>query len=278
MHPVTITFSNSAADKIQSLINYAPEVDILTMNIYAPNLPTVYSNVTSAGWTKPYMIGEFGPRGTWQMQPEPDRILPWTYLYQNVQTSALVEQTSTEKEETYLSAFQSHIKPNRINGCIGSMVFLWGYQKHGEVLNWYGMFDKKGYTYGVVDAMQYCWTGNYPANRAPVISDRNAMKMNNRIADEGIEVAPNSANTAFVTASDREGDVLNYEWMIMEEGTASADGSLPDAIEGLIADNTLNSIQFTAPATPGAYRLYVFVRDDLHKNAASAVIPFNVKN
>lgn len=38
------------------------------------------------------MITEFGPRGTWQMNPEPERVLPW---------GGLVEQTSSEKEADY---------------------------------------------------------------------------------------------------------------------------------------------------------------------------------
>lgn len=80
------------------------------------------------------MITEFGPRGTWQMNPEPERVLPW---------GGLVEQTSSEKEADYLKAYQENIAVNKDNGCLGSFVFLWGYQTHGEVLTWYGLFDKK---------------------------------------------------------------------------------------------------------------------------------------
>ncbi|HLT87617.1 MAG TPA: glycoside hydrolase family 2 TIM barrel-domain containing protein [Sphingobacterium sp.] len=266
-HPTTVALSNSDVTKIRHIINMAPEIDILSLNIYAPSLPNVIPNITAAGWDKPYMITEFGPRGTWQMNAEPTRVLEW---------GGLVEQTSTEKAEVYLTAFQDHIAANKSNGCIGSFVFLWGYQKHGDVLTWYGLHDKKGYAFPTADAMQYAWTGSYPSNRAPVIADRNAILMNGRKAEDNIKVEKNSNNAASVIATDPDGDPLTYDWMIMKEKTASADGSLPDGITGLITDNKQANIFFKAPSESGAYRLIVFVRDDANKKVASGVIPFYV--
>lgn len=267
--PTTTALAGAKEEAIKDIIERAPAIDILSINSYAPNLPTALKSIRNAGWTKPYMITEFGPRGTWQMNPEPNRILPW---------GALVEQTSSEKETDYLSAYQNHIEANKDNGCIGSFVFLWGYQTHGEVLNWYGLFDKKGYSYPSVDAMQFVWTGSYPENKAPVIASRKDMTMNGKVAEDIIEVVKSSANnTASVVATDPEGDFLSYDWMIMKEGTKSSDGSLPDGIANLIEDNTKKDITFTAPKDVGGYRLYVFVRDDVNKKVASACIPFLVK-
>ncbi|RZK74689.1 MAG: glycosyl hydrolase family 2 [Pedobacter sp.] len=266
-HPTTTTLASSNIDHIKNIINLAPSIDILSVNTYAPNLPGVLGNVTTAGWQKPYMITEFGPRGTWQMAPEPTRVLTW---------GGLVEQTSTEKADIYLQAYQDNILANKANGCIGSFVFLWGYQTHGEVLTWFGMFDKKGYTFPAVDAMQFAWTGSYPANRAPVIQNRNQILMDGKKAEDNIMVAKASAHTASVVATDPENDPLTYAWRIVKEKAAAADGSLADGIAGLITTNTTANITFTAPNETGAYRLIVFVSDDTNKKVASAVIPFYV--
>ncbi|TZF85060.1 glycosyl hydrolase family 2 [Pedobacter sp. BS3] len=266
-HPTTVALANSDVTKVQLIASMAPEIDFLSINSYAPNVPSVRDNLNTAGWQKPYMITEFGPRGTWQMSPEPTRVLSW---------GGLVEQTSTEKAADYLQIYQNHIFANKANGCIGSFVFQWGYQTHGDVLTWFGLLDKKGYTFPAADAMQYAWTGSYPANRAPVIQDRNAVLMNGKKAEDNIKVDKSSTNTASVVATDPDGDPLTYSWMIMKEKTASADGSLPDGIAGLITDNTLSNISFKAPSETGAYRLIVFVNDDANKKVASAVIPFYV--
>jgi hypothetical protein len=266
-HPTTTALASSNVDHIKNIINLAPNIDILSVNTYAPNLPGVLGNLTTANWQKPYMITEYGPRGTWQMAPEPTRILSW---------GGLVEQTSTEKADVYQQAYKDNILANKSKGCIGSFVFLWGYQTHGEVLTWYGFFDKKGYTFPAVDAMQFAWTGAYPSNRAPIIQDRNQVLMDGKKAEDNIMVAKASAHTATVVATDPDNDPLTYSWRIVKEKTAAADGSLPDGIVGLIPNNTSANISFTAPNETGAYRLIVFVNDDAHRKVASAVIPFYV--
>lgn len=267
-HPTTTTLASSNVDHIKNIINLAPNIDVLSVNTYAPNLPGVLGNVVAAGWQKPYLITEFGPRGTWQMAPEPTRVLTW---------GGLVEQTSTEKAEVYLQAYQDNILANKTKGCIGSFVFLWGFQTHGEVLTWYGMFDKKGYTFASADVMQFAWTGTYPANRAPVILSRNQLLMDgSKKAEDNIMVVKASAHTASVVATDPENNPLTYAWRIVKEKAAAADGSLADGITGLITDNTAANITFNAPNETGAYRLIVFVSDDANKKVASAVIPFYV--
>ncbi|MBR4826419.1 MAG: DUF4434 domain-containing protein [Bacteroidales bacterium] len=275
-HPITCALAGASSTRLQNLVKYAPDIDFISVNSYYPSVGNIASNISSAGVDLPYMVTEFGPRGTWAMGPEPDRILPWSDNYSS-SSSALVEETSTEKEAMYLKIWDEDIKAKESQGCLGSFVFVWGYQTHGEVLNWYAAFTTDHYSYGVCDAMQKCWTGEWPAARAPRIESRNDLTMNGLFAESAIKVAVNSSNTAKVKVTAATEVNLRYNWIIFKEGDHKKDGSMPDGIEGLIKDSSLPEISFSAPSSAGGYRLYVFVLDDVNKKAASACIPFYVE-
>jgi hypothetical protein len=266
-HPTTTMLANTLPAKVTEIKNRAPNLDLICSNTYAPNLPAVITNLQQAGWTKPYMITEFGPRGTWQMNPEPNRILPW---------GAFVEQTSTEKAEIYRSSYNQHIKANFNNGCLGSFAFVWGYQTHGAVLTWYGFHTTEGRTLGAADIMKRVWSDWYPANRAPEIATRTNMTLGGQHAEDAIYLSPGSSNQAAIVASDPDSDPLNYEWRIVPEGVAGPGGAPHPGLAGLIQVNGSATVTFTAPSTGGAYRLYVYAKDD-HNKVASAVIPFFVQ-
>lgn len=270
-HPVTTTFSNSEPDKrIKVLMQNAPSVDILSVNAYYPNVGNVAKNVAAAGWDKPWMITEFGPRGTWNMSSTSDpKELSW---------GCLEEMTSTEKAEIYEKIWREDIKPNESKGCIGSFIFVWGYQTHGAVLPWYGLFDKQKNSFGGVDEISECWTGTTIDKPAPRIENRSKMTLNGKTSGEGVSVIKNSTNTATVEATSPSGETLNYHWLIYKEGDKLADGSMPDGIEGLIEDASKPTISFKAPSTKGGYRLYVFVTDEVNHKVALACIPFLVKD
>ena len=191
----------------------------------------------------------------------------------------LEEMTSTEKAEIYSKIWHEDIKANESKGCIGSFIFVWGYQTHGAVLSWYGLFDKQKNTFGGVDEISECWTGVPVAKPAPRIENRSKMTLNGKTSGQGVTVVKNSTeNTATVAATSPTGEPLAYRWIIFKEGETAADGSMPDGIEGLIEDATKPSITFKAPSVKGGYRLYVFVTDEANHKVALACIPFLVKD
>ncbi|MGN0190887.1 MAG: glycoside hydrolase family 2 TIM barrel-domain containing protein [Candidatus Cryptobacteroides sp.] len=262
-HPVTTALASSNVTTVSKIVEMAPELDFLCINSYYPNPMNITGNLAAAGWTKPWMLTEFGQMGTWMNVPK-------------TSFGTLVEETSTQKAESYRIIYSDAVLANRDNGCLGSFAFVWGYQNHGDVLTWYGLFDKEGNAYAAVDELYNSWNGHYPEKRAPEIKDRNALKMNGKTADESIAVSPGSENVAEVTATSPCGARLYYKWVVYLEGTAASDGSYPDGIGGLFTDDSSESVSFTAPSAVGNYRLCVFVTDS-NKKAALAVIPFRVE-
>ncbi|WP_161554548.1 glycoside hydrolase family 2 TIM barrel-domain containing protein [Sinomicrobium soli] len=264
-HPTTTMLVNSLPSKVTEIMNRASDLDFLSVNSYAPNLPAVLGNLQTAGWTKPYMITEFGPRGTWQMGPEPARILPW---------GALVEQTSTEKAEDYRSSYNQHIKANFNNGCLGSFAFVWGHQTHGDVPTWFGFHNTEGRSFGAADIMKRVWSDWYPANRAPEITSRNNMTLEGEHAEDAVSLTKGNLYRAKVVATDPDGDPLTYDWVLVPEGVAGPDGGPHPGLPGWVLTISGNEAWFRAWDT-GNYRLYAYVKDD-HNKVASAVIPFQI--
>lgn len=268
-HLVTTALAGVKENAVKDIKQLAPSLDFISVNSYYGSALTVGETLSSHGWSKPWILSEFGPRGTWALSSgtEPP-LTSW---------GTCIEQTSTQKAAIYKEILTS-VKNNADKGCIGSCAFVWGYQTHGAVLTWYGLFDKMGYSSASVDELQYAWTGSYPTKKAPVITNRSSMLIDNSLkADSNVILKASTMHTAKVTASSTTGETLTYDWRIYKEGAHASDGSLPDGIAGLIENPTVASISFRSPATVGNYRLLVFVKDVANKKFASAVIPFNVE-
>ena len=261
LHP-TMTVLASAHDvDIIEIKARAPEIDVLGINVYK-TLDNLEHQLTSNGWTKPYIVTEWGVDGTWQTNET-----AW---------NAPIELSSTSKAYIYRTRYNNYIAANPMGQCLGSYVFVWGHQNHGEVETWYSLFTVNGESSEVVEAMQYSWTGSYPTERAPRITQ---MVLNGLEEDDDVRLAVGSANWATVDAYDPNGDGLTYEWYIVKEGYDLDDasgGEILPGIGGLILHQDGDSIAFSAPGAKGAYRLYVVVRDG-HSKVALMNIPFQVQ-
>lgn len=106
-------------------------------------------------------------------------------------------------------------------------------------------------------------------------ASRADMLLNGMKAEDAVVLAPESTNQATVTASDPDGDPLEYEWVIAPEGVGGTDGGPHPGLPGWIQSQNGANMTFTAAQT-GQYRLYVYVKDD-HNKAASAGVPFLVE-
>ena len=242
--------------KAQYVMKYCPDVDILGINDYggAKGIPV---NLEEAGFTKPFIVTEFGPMGPWECAKA-----PWGAEFEN---------DGDEKGQFYLETYREAVEsaPGR---CLGSYVFNWG-QKQEVTPTWFGMFLKDGSRLNPVDYITYAWTGAWPSNRCPVIG-------NFRSALKGAKVPGGKEYDVIVTATDPDGDTLKFTIEILGESNDRRHGgdaeSVPESFSDAIVRHEGNRFVIRTPPKSGAYRLFAYVHDG-QGNATSINSPFYVQ-
>lgn len=259
-HPITTTIAGFDKKALKAIIERAPALDFISFQLYADvvNLPKY---IKRFGYDGPYMITEWGAVGHWEVF--------------KTKWEAPVETTSSEKASNYAKSFVKAIEPQR-KQLIGNYVFLWG-QKQERTSTWYGMFLDSGERTEAIDVMHYIWQGAWPDNRSPRVSP---IGLDDKVAFDNVYLFSGDSYEATINAVDPDNDTLKFRWEVRKESTATEVGgdleAVPEVVEGLIENTTAQTITLTAPATPGAYRLYAYVYDG-KGNAAHANFPFFVK-
>ena len=251
-HPTLAVLAETGADKVAKLKAYAPSIDVLGINSYGESVPSVPARVRAQGWTGPLILTEMGAIGQWQAPKT-----GW---------GAAIEPTSTRKA-ALLEQQLAAIGPDTA----GQILFLWGWKQ--EVTHtWHSLLLPTGEWKQSAEIMAAAWDGKTPGgNRAPRIAS---------LAFAGPDImAPGGEILARLEASDPDGDPLAVEWEVMEEqkilllaGDAEPElRRFPQAIrQGGKESVTLGGL------APGAYRLYVTVRDG-RGAAATGNLPFRVE-
>lgn len=254
-HPAMTVVADVSQEKIDRIKRYAPHLQVLGINSYggATSLP---QRLKAYGWTKPYVLTEFGPTGPWEA-----RKTPW---------GAAPEPDSGAKALWYRKSYLSAVAGNR-GQCLGAYAFLWG-DKQEETPTWFGMLLPTGERTQAVDEMSRFWTGKPRPNQAPRIRSF-AFDL------AGREVKASSEGVAKVEAADPDRDPLAYAWEVRREssrkGYAGEGEERPGVVESPVAAMHGASVRFALPARPGPYRLYLTIRDG-KGNAATANAPFAV--
>jgi hypothetical protein len=258
-HLTTTPLAGISPELVQAIKSRAPDLDFLSIQMYADivNLPR---RLRESGWDGPYVITEWGATGHWEIAKT-----AW---------GAPIENDSSVKAGLYLKRYQAAIEADQ-KQCLGSYVFLWG-QKQERTPTWYGMFLQTGEETATVDALQYLWTGNWPANRSPRLE---GAWLNEKKAEQNIHLKAGERYRARVAASDPDHDSLTYSWEVMEESTDLKWGGdferRPPTIQNVLENPSASEVGLKAPAKPGAYRLFAYVFDG-HGHAAHVNIPFYV--
>lgn len=252
-HPVMTVIAGAIPTKIRNLQRHTPNIDILGINAYGPAVE-VGDTLRNAQWEKPFVLTEFGPRGHWEV-----RKTRWR---------APLEPSSREKARSYESV-QGLVQSDWVGRCLGSYAFFWG-SKQETTSTWFGMFLPSGEKLPPVDVMSKAWTGEQPSTRCPDLASFESPLFK-------ASVPPGSDHTAKVIA--HSATPLTYEWIVTQESTDRKEGgdfetTPPSHPECLLSQNG-NEATIRVPTRPGAYRLFVTIRDGKGA-AATENIPFRV--
>lgn len=250
-HPTIMVVADNSDDGLRPLAACCSHVDLLGLNLYGGSIFELPARLKRLGIGKPVLVTELGPLGQWQAGRK-----PW---------GAPVELTSTQKADFFRDALAFVSGQPQI---IAAYPFLWG-EKQEQTATWHSLLDA-GRPTAMTDALARAW-GRAPANEAP------------RIAGIGIaadEFAPGSEVSAGVDARASDGSPLTTAWAVRAEATdlrAGGDSeTAPPQIAVKVLQADARSVRFIAPATPGAYRLFITLTDR-HGKVATANLPFRVR-
>jgi hypothetical protein len=246
-HPVIAIIGGQYKTVLHEAQELCPTLDAMGLNSYKDML-TMPEDVAREGWTRPYLVTEFGPVGHWQVSKTPWKVP--------------IEDTSTEKAAFYERAYRHAVlaPPN----CLGSYVFYWAF-KQEKTHTWYGMWLEDGSRTNPMDVMTLLWTGRQPVNRCPTSG-----RITLRTAGEG-------RLEARIETSDPDGDTLTFAWEIRRDvadhpGVGGDYEPSTPVIAGCVVKSDGAAALIAIPPEPGNYRIFVEVRDG-HGNAAVANIP-----
>jgi len=259
-HPTTTALSGLNKELADVIARRAPDLDLISLQKYA-DVVNVPRYIREAQLDRPFLITEWGTVGHWEVDKT-----SW---------GAPIEPHSSEKAALYRRHYEQVIAAHP-DVIVGSYVFLWG-RKQERTPTWYSMFLSDGSATETVDVMQWVWLGSWPGNRAPRIE---TLLLNEHTARQDVVLEAGTEYGARVIADDPDGDPLIYEWVVKPESEARQIGGdreqVPDALPGLISPANDGSATLTTPSGPGAYRLFVYIRDG-KGHAGHANIPFLVR-
>lgn len=277
-HPVMTVTTHPSAATIAAIRQRCPSVRILGVNTYA-GAGELARHVRERGWLGPYLVTEWGNDGGWEVAKT-----PW---------GAELEPTSTEKARQRALRYAAIVSDRE--RCLGSYAFFWG-QKQETTPTWFNFFTADGAEEESVGLLQTLWTGKPPAVLSPSVGpmrlNAEASKADSPVAlrvsagtkTADTRVAPRGVCVAELALVRGESAQVRAVWELMPESVHKGSGGdaekvpaalpLPDA--RTVTDGGTLRFTFTAPAAPGAYRLFVYVHGEA-RTVATANLPFLVE-
>jgi hypothetical protein len=259
--PVVTVVAGFDERKIRELLEHCPDLNALGVNWYgsAAQWP---ENLKKFGWTKPYLLTEFGPLGYWYYEGDT------TGIPKPTAWGAPIEQTSTQKAALYAENWQNAVVA-RPGQSLGAYAFIWG-PKQERTQTWFSMHLFTGERTALVDAMHKAWTGKPPKNPAPEILQWQPERPSG-------EFAP--GETARIALKWKCNRPAKVSVEIRTETTATQSGGDKEpATKTLPAASwkaTSEGIEVKAPDQSGNYRIFALITTTDH-TAATANFPIRI--
>jgi len=259
LHPTMTVIAELGQDNVEQIHRHCPSIDLIGVNSYG-GAASLGKRYRTAGGTKPYLITEFGPPGTWETPVN--------------RFGAAEELTSTRKADFYREAYQSSVL-GQPGLCLGSYAFHWG-NKIEATATWFGMFLPDGSRLAAVDTMQELWNAHSPPLPCPKIIELKLTSNDQVPQGETVtaEVVIHNARQPNTEQSSTE--ALSIQWTLYREqasyavqGTGAAPSAFfPDAIQ----NNGSEKVRVIMPQSDGIYRLYCTVRNRSKNQVARAAV------
>lgn len=208
---------------------YAPSLDVFGLNMYG-GIPTVEKAWRAGKFTKPYVLTEAGPFGSWEVARDAN--------------GQPVQPTDAANARTYASAWSNITGARGIS--LGGTMFHYSNQTDLQSL-WFGIRpgDKKRASYY---ALAKAWGGSVGSNRPPVVSSL-------RFSVGSVKAGKTFTLAAPAVDPDRD----KLTWSVSRtSATIDQNGTAPRANFTKVSTGRY---RIKAPAAAGVYRFYVQVSD-----------------
>jgi hypothetical protein len=254
-HPTMTVTADIGGGRIEGVHQHCPAIDIHGINSYG-GAPSLVKRYRAGGATRPYVLTEFGPPGSWEV-PKSEWGAPF-------------EPTSTEKAAFYRRSYEQAVL-GAPGLALGSYVFTWGFKMEATA-TWFGMFLDDGARLGAVDIMTGLWSGSPPANLAPTVQPL--------VIEGEAQVDPGDPVRVRAVVADPEGATVRVRWVLRRESGDYTTGGdyrrmLPD-LQGVVLEGGTDGARLRMPDEPGPYRLFLYAYDEAG-GAATANVPLRVK-
>lgn len=261
LHPTTTTMINFQPKNTMLIKWFCPEIDILSINTFGAltSLPTAIDHWLW-GWRGPYIVMEWGSSGKWEVETT-----SW---------GVPIEHTSTKKAEIMRDRYTS-FRQQKDRQCLGDYAFYWG-QKNEATPTWFSMFSPHGYPTESVGTLSSIWQGSRQHDTYPQLE---YILLNEQGSADNIILQAGRQYESRVVMHDNSQAAHFFQYEIFPE-TAYPGREEADSLDYLPLYRTTflpgqDKLNFKAPDKKGAYRLFVYVKDQASRVATSN-IPFFV--